>query len=271
MLAREFYFSRFSLWATWIFSGTKQQNKNDNKYILPFSEAFLCIAVGFQLTQFSILFSPVSLKPSISFEFCEYDTRKYWYVYADVVKLWLTVLISLIIIMYLSNVFSSKSCSSQQNTGVSVTRGPNTPEKRTTKISKNLSYLLKVFLISNCSPIRHFVLLGFFGLFVCFLTPFFIMYWLASHSKKKLFREKIIIPLITLPATQPGSYTTISATVHIASAQGNVQHWTDCTGATQGAPSSGKHSQLPSLYFMPAGLPVRFPFRYWWIDVKCVC
>lgn len=59
MLAREFYFSRFSLWATWIFSGTKQQNKNDNKYILPFSEAFLCIAVGFQLTQFSILFFPL--------------------------------------------------------------------------------------------------------------------------------------------------------------------------------------------------------------------
>lgn len=185
MLDREFYFSRFSLWATWIFSETKQQNKNDNKYILPFSEAFLCIAVGFQLTQFSILFSPVSLKPSISFEFCEYNTRKYWYVYADVVRLWLTVLISLIIIIYLSNVFSSKSYSSQRNTGVSVTRGPNTPEKRTTKISKNLSYLLKVFLISNCSPSRHFVLLGFF--FVCLLFNSIFYHVLTGFSFKKKF------------------------------------------------------------------------------------
>lgn len=166
--------------------------------------------------------------------------------------------------MYLSNVFSSKSYSSQQNTGVSVTRGPNTPEKCTTKISKNLSYLLKVFLISNCSPSRHFVLLGFFCLFVCLLFNSIFYHVLTGFSfkKKNSLREKVIIPLITLPAAQPGSYTTISATVHIASAQGNVQHWTDCTGATQGAPSSGKHSQLPSPYFMPAGLPVWFPFRY---------
>lgn len=89
--------------------------------------------------------------------------------------------------MYLSNVFSSKSYSSQRNTGVSVTRGPNTPEKRTTKISKNLSYLLKVFLISNCSPSRHFVLLGFF--FVCLLFNSIFYHVLTGFSFKKKFSQ----------------------------------------------------------------------------------